>query len=1106
MKLKNQRRLSLLMTIVVVLTMLPFYPLEARAATTPTLNLGNPVSVTEATYQLPNAAFESTGVINGAGGYFTVTVNSGSIAVGTVASGITELTDGIKISGIVTDQSTPTNRVFNFSSNTTYEDIQAVIRNMKFTQDPGKTQSVTVNVTPGAPLTDGKTSVRIYDGRYFVYVARQSTMQFKDAVTTATNNSGHLVEPTEGNPEEMFAIANMFKEFKSPFRDSWNLLSFIGATKSTERTNWSTIPFNSNWTKYVSNGQPTNLENTKEYVANGNLIHLTLLLDTTNNKVGYLAVDNTHGGTSNFKDPGVIVEYNPGVISNIITTTQDIQLPVMGGSVTIDGTAKVGETLTANVTGITYTPNTTDNVPTFQWYRNGVAIPNATGLSYTLTADDVGAAITVRITADGIHASGSVTSKAVVTDIDKTQLQATVDKITGENLQPADYTPLSWQALQDALTEADRILQDPNATQIEIDQANENLKNAYENLVTIDAILDKLDLRVANSTNHEEIELSPPFNGNKYLNYKASVTDDVYSVAVALELLNSGSTAKLSFNGSEVPDPSDWNDLQLHAGLNVIQVEVTIGNRTNIYTVEIVKTDKTALQSKVDKIGTLNSTDYTQESWDKLQEALKEANNVLNDPKATQEEVNKALEALEKAQEGLVPAEAPGNNGGGETTSPGTGSGTNSGTVSTPNTNSSGVTTTVNGKDSSFATSTTKTDGEGNHTTVQVDSGKLSNILAQGDGQKLAIRVPVGGDTKVQGLTAADIKKLADTGSTLEIEDLLAIYPVPGKQLDLDAIAKQSNNAKLEDIAVRINIKRSPQDLTDGARKKAAAEGYELLVTPVDLDLTFTHGDKTVRSGELNGYAPKYIALPEGIDPNRITTGVIVNPDGSVFHVPTVVTKIDNRYFALINDLRSSGTYSVIWNPQDFDDVQYHWGRADVNNIAARLDLEGTGNNTFSPNKNVTRAEFAEIVVLGLGLMRQDAMQNIFPDVPASAWYRNAVALADEYDIVRGYADGSFKGGQQITREQGFAMIARAHRMIDTTVSLSEGQAATVLSRYKDAADVAAWARADVAQLITAGIIQGNGPELLSPKKQMTRVEVTALIARMLKETNLIDK
>ncbi|UUZ83711.1 hypothetical protein LJK88_07810 [Paenibacillus sp. P26] len=195
MKLKNRRMLSLLMAIVMVLTMLPFHSLEVRAAATPTLDLGNPVSVTGTTYQSPNAAFGSTGVVDANGGYFTVAVNSGSIAVGTLPSGITELTNGIKISTITTDQSTSTNRVFNFSSTNTYEDIQAVIRNLTFAQVSGQTQTVTVNVTPGAPLADGKTSVRTYNGRHFVYVARQSTMTFNDAVTTATSKNGHLVEP-----------------------------------------------------------------------------------------------------------------------------------------------------------------------------------------------------------------------------------------------------------------------------------------------------------------------------------------------------------------------------------------------------------------------------------------------------------------------------------------------------------------------------------------------------------------------------------------------------------------------------------------------------------------------------------------------------------------------------------------------------------------------------------------------------------------------------------------------------------------------------------------------------------------------------------------------
>ena len=273
MKLKNRRLFSFLMAIVMVLTMMPVQPLKASAAET--LNLGAPVRLSGTTYQLSNAAFGSIGVVNAGGGYFTVAVNNGSIAVGTLPSGITELTSGITISGRVTDQSTPANRVFNFSSGNTYEEIQAVIGDMTFTQPAGQTQSITVNVVPGAPLANGKTSVRTYNGRYFVYVERPSIdMTFVDAVTTAanaTNNNGHLVEPTAtpAGANDMIAIAKMFAEFKTPFTGGWNFLSFIGATKTTAASNWATST--NPTTRYVSdtNGQATGLESTPEYQFNG---------------------------------------------------------------------------------------------------------------------------------------------------------------------------------------------------------------------------------------------------------------------------------------------------------------------------------------------------------------------------------------------------------------------------------------------------------------------------------------------------------------------------------------------------------------------------------------------------------------------------------------------------------------------------------------------------------------------------------------------------------------------------------------------------------------------------------------------------------------------
>lgn len=413
---------------------------------------------------------------------------------------------------------------------------------------------------------------------------------------------------------------------------------------------------------------------------------------------------------------------------------------------------------------------------------------------------------------------------------------------------------------------------------------------------------------------------------------------------------------------------------------------------------------------------------------------------------------------------------------------------------------------TVDGVEDSFASGVVSGENGRQMTAVQIDADLLNKALNAGDKQDLVIYSPNEGDMNVTGLTVADVERLADTGTRLEVGNLLAIYPVPGEELNIGDISRQLGGAAAKDIDLHIDIARASSDLIARAENRAQSEGYELLVEPVALDMTFTHNGETIQSGLLGGYAKRYIALPEDIDLNRITTGVIVYPDGSVYHVPTVVTQIQNRYYALIHDLRGNGTYSVIWNPQDFADVKGHWGQEDINNIAARLDLKGNGDNTFSPSRAITRSEFAEIVVLGLGLMGMEAANSQFPDVPDSAWYRHSVAIANEFGIVKGYDNGTFAGNQEITREQGIAMVARAYRLIHSESRLDESQINAVLANYEDRSAVAVWAREGMALMIQAGIVQGQDQQRLNPQTKITRAEVAALIARLLKTTDLIDK
>lgn len=96
-----------------------------------------------------------------------------------------------------------------------------------------------------------------------------------------------------------------------------------------------------------------------------------------------------------------------GLVDNISFGEDfDFAKPALSGVPTISGTARVGETLTANVSGL----NDSVNIG-YQWCADNVAISGATNESYTLTPQEVGKRITVCVTAtDASEYSGTVES------------------------------------------------------------------------------------------------------------------------------------------------------------------------------------------------------------------------------------------------------------------------------------------------------------------------------------------------------------------------------------------------------------------------------------------------------------------------------------------------------------------------------------------------------------------------------------------------------------------------------------------------------------------------------------------------------------------------
>ena len=410
----------------------------------------------------------------------------------------------------------------------------------------------------------------------------------------------------------------------------------------------------------------------------------------------------------------------------------------------------------------------------------------------------------------------------------------------------------------------------------------------------------------------------------------------------------------------------------------------------------------------------------------------------------------------------------------------------------------------VNGKEAQAGTVTTSTRNNQTVTTVIVDGDQLNEKLAE-EGRNVVVTIPIpsGSDVAVGELNGQMVKNMEAHEAVLEIRTDRATYTIPAKQINIDAISDQvGGDVELQDIKVEVEI-GEPTEATVRLVDDAEADGtFTLVVPPVEFTVRATYGDTTIEVTKFDVYVERTIAIPDGVDPEKITTGVVVDPDGTVRHVPTRIIVVDGRYYAVVSSLTNS-TYTVIWNPREFGDVATHWAKETANNMGSRMIVAGTDEGLFHPDAAITRAEFATILVRALGL-RPEQGTGIFTDVKETDWYSGAIHTAHAYGLLNGYTDGSFRPNEKITREQAMVIIARAMGITGLKGKLPAQSADVVLQAFGDADQASGWAIAGIADAVQAGIVHGRSTGSLAPQETISRAEAAAMIERLLQESGLI--
>jgi len=330
-------------------------------------------------------------------------------------------------------------------------------------------------------------------------------------------------------------------------------------------------------------------------------------------------------------------------------------------------------------------------------------------------------------------------------------------------------------------------------------------------------------------------------------------------------------------------------------------------------------------------------------------------------------------------------------------------------------------------------------------------------------------------------------------GGVVTIVSPLGSYELPLDELDLEALAEELG-VSIDDLWIVVTIAE-----LEGAAKAAAeaaieSAGGKAVSAIVDFKLEAVAGDKSVEISKFSKFVKRTLNLT-GEGDNLVAVrikGDTVNP------IPTKVGEEDAAFFS-----NSNSVYAIIdVAPKSFSDLRNHWGVKDIHTLANKLIVNGTGAGKFEPKRDVTRAEFAAMIVRALGL--QASGDAGFSDVASSAWYAEAVAAAAEAGIVKGDGTGKFRPTDKITRQELAAMVVRAQELAGVEIDLSNAEVAAVLAGFKDAGQIGSWARAELAAAIESGVVAGTTANTVSPNATATRAEAAVMIIRLLNNADFI--
>lgn len=228
-------------------------------------------------------------------------------------------------------------------------------------------------------------------------------------------------------------------------------------------------------------------------------------------------------------------------------------------------------------------------------------------------------------------------------------------------------------------------------------------------------------------------------------------------------------------------------------------------------------------------------------------------------------------------------------------------------------------------------------------------------------------------------------------------------------------------------------------------------------------------------------------------------TGTVINGDakeisseGSVFTVDlekfqTILYKITPNNELDVNAL----------SLPKYDDLgTVEWARDAIEMLGKEGIVNDTGANLFSPERNITRGEFAYFLMNTLGISDTNGVTQ-FDDVDKNAFYADAILAGKKAGILLGSGGGVYNPEEGISRQDAMTICARGMKMLEM---IGVADSSRILSSFTDNGIIADYAAEHIASMVDEEIVKGNPDGTVNPLGNITRAEAAVIMGRILNQ------